>query len=197
MPPDFEKQGYWHARFEMEKSFEWLVPSHVFMAILDPYLQKQARSARLLHLGFGTSNLQTHLRSAGFENVTNVDYEPLAIEHGRQHEEDAFGDVRMRYLVADATQLDLPDRYDVVIDKCAADAISCSGDEAVLAIAAAIDKCLADGGIWISLSYSAVRYQLKDLACDVEVVDKIPTPKQRENDPEIYYYCYLLRPRWS
>ncbi|OTB18760.1 hypothetical protein K445DRAFT_19366 [Daldinia sp. EC12] len=202
MPADFEKQSYWHERFLSETSFEWLVSSESFMSIIEPYLSKYSLthedSPRILNLGSGTSDLQNSLRSRGYLNITNVDYEPLAIERGRQLEQTAFGDVRTKYVVADATQLtcDLSQdqKFDIVVDKSTVDAISCGGTTAFLRMASSVRQCLADGGIWISLSYSSSRFAIEQLPFGVEVIAKIPTPKFRENDPEIYYYCYLLRP---
>ncbi|KAK3392681.1 S-adenosyl-L-methionine-dependent methyltransferase [Podospora didyma] len=196
MPSDYEKQSYWHTRFASEKSFEWLIPSATFMDIIEPHLQQLPSSAAILHFGLGTSDLQNHLRKRGFTNITNADYEELAIEHGRQRELDAFGDVQMTYLVADATCLDMPERqFDLVVDKCAADAISCGGSDALLSAAQEIAKYLAPDGIWISLSYSASRFELPQLPFEVQVISRIPAPKLKPTDPDIYHYCYLLRPK--
>ena len=81
MPSDFEKQSYWHARFSHEESFEWLVPSATFTALIEPHLAAAgaAAAARILHLGIGTSDLHIELRRRGFEGVANIDYEPLAL----------------------------------------------------------------------------------------------------------------------
>src|SRR5688572_24615326 len=73
MPPDFEKREYWNRRFASETSFEWLVSPEIMMKTIEPYLEKLAPDAPILHLGFGTSDLQVHLRKAGFTDITNVD----------------------------------------------------------------------------------------------------------------------------
>ncbi|KAK5996994.1 Methyltransferase srdJ [Cladobotryum mycophilum] len=203
MPADFDKQSYWHNRFSTESSFEWLSSSEEFMFILQPYLSKlHPSSARILHLGSGTSDLQNHLRRLGFVNVTNVDYEPLAIERGRQMEEKSFGDVRMRYLVADATQLFNGDdgfqrheKFDLVVDKSTADAVSCGGEEPLLSMASCIKDCLAKGAAWISMSYSSYRFDVDHLPFHVQVIAQISTPKAKETDPDIHHSCYLLRPK--
>ncbi|KAK3689526.1 hypothetical protein B0T22DRAFT_441004 [Podospora appendiculata] len=187
MAADIDKQSYWHKRFSTEVSFEWLVPSAAFMPILNPYLAQLPSSGPILHLGIGTSDLHTHIRKRGFENLANIDYEQLAIDRGRQLEQDAFGDL----------DLGSTAQYDLVVDKSTADAIACSGDEAVAAMVQGIAKCLAEGGLWVSLSYSALRYEIPGLPFDVEVVSRIPLSKARETDPEIYYYCYLLRAKMS
>lgn len=198
MAADFEKQSYWHERFSTEKAFEWLLPSVEFMSLIKPVLDRlDPATARILHIGFGTSDLQNHFRSRGFRNVLNVDYEPLAIERGRELEEKAFGDVQMRYDVQDATQLDLSERFDLIIDKSTVDAICCGGVTALRRMIAGIRSCLADGGIWISLSFSEFRFNLGDLPFDVQVLAKVLTAKIHPNDPDIYHWCYLLRPRYD
>ncbi|KAK1762328.1 kinase domain-containing protein [Phialemonium atrogriseum] len=195
MPADFEKQEYWHTRFATETSFEWLVTSEVFMSILDPYLSRLSASSRILHIGFGTSGLQNLFRKRGFLDVTNVDFEPLAIQRGMQLEKATFGDVKMKYVVADATKLDMHEAFDVVIDKSTVDAIACGGDEALLRMARGVRKCLTEGGFWISLSFSSSRFDMEGLPLDVDVIAKVPTPKYHPNDPDVYHFCYLLRPK--
>ncbi|KAI1102518.1 hypothetical protein F4804DRAFT_312774 [Jackrogersella minutella] len=203
MPADFEKQSYWHERFKSETSFEWLASSGSFMAIIEPQLSELARikgnTPKILQLGSGTSDLQNYFRANDYPDVTNVDYEPLAIERGRQLEEAAFGDVRMKYIVADATQItsSLPQdkRFDLVVDKSTVDAVSCGGTTAFLRMALGVRRYLAEGGIWISLSYSSSRFDIEELPFDVEVIAKILTPKLKEHDPDVYHHCYLLRPK--
>ncbi|KAK2028777.1 hypothetical protein LX32DRAFT_639700 [Colletotrichum zoysiae] len=195
MPAEFDKQSYWGERFASETSFEWLTPSATLMSIADPYLANLDDSARILQLGFGTSDLQNHIRRRGFTNITNVDFEPLAIERGRVLEKQVFGDIEMRYLVADVTRLQLADKFDLVIDKSTVDAVSCGGVGAFLKMAQGVRRHLTDDGFWISLSYSFCRFDVENLPFDVEVIAKIPTPKLKPNDPDVYHWCYLLRPK--
>lgn len=200
MPVDFDKQEYWHQRFATETQFEWLVPSSTFMSILEPHLQNvldNSTNPRVLQIGFGTSDLQNHLRARGLVDVLNIDYEPLAIEHGRQLEKQTFGDVRMSYTVADATQLYLPGspKFDLVLDKSTVDAVSCGGEEPFLRMASGVRRSLAPGGFWISLSYSSSRFDVDGLPFEVTVLAKIPTAKARATDPDIYHWCYMLRPK--
>jgi len=134
--------------------------------------------------------------------VLNVDYEPLAAERGRELERRAFGDVRMRYAVADATQLASGTdgvrpgaRFDLVVDKSTVDAVSCAGHEAFARMARGVRQRLADGAAWISLSYSAQRFDDEDLPFDVEVIARVPAPKLSPTDPDIYHWCYLMTPK--
>lgn len=216
MPTDFDKQSYWDNRFTTETSFEWLIPSPIFMSLLEPYLLKlDLTSFKILHIGFGTSDLQIHLRRAlaltNPSNIVNIDFSPLAIEHGRALEKRAFGDVLMGYEVMDATKLGEDNntllnhddeegkggRFDLVIDKSTVDAISCGGDEGLIKMVEGVRTVLKRRGIWISLSYSERRFELDRVGglFDVEVLERIPTVKRRETDPDVYYWCYLLRPK--
>ncbi|OTA94649.1 hypothetical protein M434DRAFT_394574 [Hypoxylon sp. CO27-5] len=203
MPYDFEKRSYWHERFKTEASFEWLVSSEFFRGLIEPVLSRLPRegdSLRIFQLGSGTSDLHNYFRWNSYLDVTNVDYEPLAIERGREAEKNLFGDVLMKYVVADATQLDkdLPEnqKFDVVVDKGTADAVSCGGTDPLLKMASGVRERLAEGGFWVCLSYSSSRFDVEGLPpFDVEVIHQIPTVKLREFDPEMYNYCYLLRPK--
>lgn len=193
MPAGFDKQEYWHHRFTTETSFEWLVTSEVFMTILEPYLDKLRMSSKILQIGFGTSDLHNHLRARGFQHVLNIDYEPLAVQRGQALEREVFGDVQMRYAVADATQLDLADSFDLVVDKSTVDAVSCGGEQAFLRMVRGIRKCISPSGFWISLSYSSSRFDVENLPFTVETVARIPTPKLKSTDPDIFHHCYLMR----
>ncbi|KAI0490223.1 S-adenosyl-L-methionine-dependent methyltransferase [Xylaria cf. heliscus] len=195
MAANFEDKSYWHTRFTHEESFEWLVPSTTFLPFLKPHLTSP--SQRILHPGSGTSDLHTHLRSAGYLDIVNVDYEPLALSRGQALEARAFGDVRLRYLVADVTELpavELAGAFDLVVDKSTADAVSCGGSDAVRRMARGVQMALKPGGVWISLSYSAERFEGLELPFDVSVLGRIPTPKARVTDPDVWFWVYLLRP---
>ncbi|KAL2206750.1 hypothetical protein CC79DRAFT_906822 [Sarocladium strictum] len=193
---DYEKQSYWRDRFASETEFEWLITSPEFLSICRPKIAHLPSDASILQLGFGTSDLQNHLRADGFTNVTNVDYEPLAVQRGRENELKTFGDVRMKYEVVDATQLDMQGRkFDLVVDKSTVDAVSCGGSEPFQRMMEGVRECLSEGGMWISLSFSAWRFDHASVPFDVEVIAKVPTPKMRPNDPDVYYYAYCLRPK--
>jgi len=195
MPTNYEDRNYWHQRFASETSFEWLASSEQFLELFALYLRPLPKTAKILHLGSGTSDLHNHLRDCGFSNVTNVDYEPLALERGQELERKRFGDVKTTYIVNDATKMDLPDKYRVFIDKSTSDAIACGGHQAVSLLAEAIRRHIEDDGLWLSLSFSPSRYDGVKTLFDVELVSKLPTPKLNPYEPDIYYYAYVLRPK--
>lgn len=196
------------------------------MSILERYLlltlNPGTTRPKILHIGFGTSDLQTHLRARGFSETLNIDFSPLAIEHGRALEKRVFGDLVMGYEVVDATRLGeceaLLDGYgdeeeeekedeqkqmgkfDLVVDKSTVDAISCGGEEGLVKMAEGVQRVLkrrGNGGVWISLSYSERRFEVDRVGelFDVEVLERIPTAKRRQTDPDVFYWCYLLRPK--
>uniref|UniRef100_A0A8H7N6P6 Methyltransferase domain-containing protein n=1 Tax=Bionectria ochroleuca TaxID=29856 RepID=A0A8H7N6P6_BIOOC len=214
MATDYEKQSYWHDRFASETSFEWLVTSKQFISVIESHLARLPLASHILHLGSGTSDLHNHFRSRGLLNVTNLDFEPLAAERGRDLEQNAFGDVRMNYVVADATRLVdepimvgshggaageeeknvTPAKFELVVDKSTADAVACGGDSAILKLAKGIKECLSKDGVWISLSFSSDRFEVLELPFHVEVMAKVPTRKVKPTDPDIYHRCFILRP---
>ncbi|KAI1164120.1 hypothetical protein F5B18DRAFT_617068 [Nemania serpens] len=171
------------------------------MPLIAPYLS--GSSQKILNLGSGTSDLHTHFRACGYYSVTSVDYEPRALDRGREIEKNAFGDTQMYYAVADVTRLGDDfgrlNAFDLVVDKSTTDAVSCGGEAALRDMVLSVRNCLVADGVWISLSCSARRFELEDLPFEVQVIGKIPTPKARAMDPDIFYWCYLLRPRqgWS
>ncbi len=57
--------------------------------------------------------------------MTNIDFEPLAIQKSQAMEHLAFGDIRNQYRVANILDLDLDSKFDLVLDKSTADAIAC------------------------------------------------------------------------
>ena len=157
MPPAFETQSYWHTRFTTESHFEWLLPSTALLPILTSL--PSGLSTPILHLGFGTSSLQLHLRAAGFTDITNVDYEPLAVERGKEAEMKEFGDVKMGYQVVDVTEMEMGREYGLVVDKGAADAVACGGEEGVRKMVERVGESLGEGGVWVCVSYSGGRFE--------------------------------------
>lgn len=115
-----------------------MAPSAALIKIIEPYLRHLSPSARILHLGSGTSDLHNHLRARGFIDVLNVDYEPLAIDRGQQLEQQRFGSVKTGYLVANATRLELLQKYQLVIDKSTVDAVACGEDGVLISMGKAV-----------------------------------------------------------
>ncbi|KAK7745774.1 hypothetical protein SLS53_002491 [Cytospora paraplurivora] len=183
MAADFEKQEYWHKRFATETNFEWLSTSEEFMNILngDEDFASLDKASSVLQIGCGTSDLHNWLRKHGFVNVLNIDYEALAIDRGKELEKAEFRDVCMRYAVADATQLDLSEKFDFVLDKSTVDAISCGGEDALLRMCHGVKDHLAPGGFWISMSYSKWRFEVDGLPFNFEITTNVTTDKATQD----------------
>jgi len=109
-------------------------------------------SDRILHIGCGNSSLAFDLYSAGYQNITNIDFSETVIKHQRSADIDG----RMEWIVADLTDLKEfdQDRFDVVIDKCVSDAVACGPEENVKQMGVELGRVLRTGGVWWIMSYS-------------------------------------------
>lgn len=172
MPPDYELQSYWNARFQNELHFEWLGDgSDTILPHLRSYLQDPcvpSRPARLLHIGAGTSSLSERIREL-YRNVygpqvderaiVNVDFAENLV--AREREKEAMRAVGglgtgMRWVCADALKwreleaaLDLGEEgqgrtFDLVVDKSTSDAISCAEDVSYLSPSAGFHRVLEE-----------------------------------------------------
>jgi hypothetical protein len=145
---------YWDKRFQSEDQFEWLLD----YSTLEPYLvdainQRHGKASRsddslqLLHIGCGSSNLSTQLRSLvpSPQLIHNVDYSRVAVERGQQRERDEMitkgsqdNSIHSRWSTLDLLDVgqisdfslhrDGNRRYDIILDKSTSDAISCAPD---------------------------------------------------------------------
>ncbi|KAH9844693.1 hypothetical protein Tdes44962_MAKER07167 [Teratosphaeria destructans] len=143
----FSDQEYWEKRFRKDKcAFDWLLPAPALRDMVAQVLtQTQIPSPRILHIGCGTSELPSELRSLVEKpsQVHNVDYSQAAVEAGMQAELRGISnkglspaDECTRWCQLDLLSLpailDLKGSkeapYDLVVDKSTSDAISCGRD---------------------------------------------------------------------
>ncbi|KAJ3226593.1 hypothetical protein HDU81_007237 [Chytriomyces hyalinus] len=187
---DFSSQAFWDDRFIHEEEFEWLVSSNVLADHCVSILTENSDGATipsLLHIGSGTSLVSNALRSKLPDaKIINLDYAQLAIEKGKRMEISQFGDIRMGWIVAnlldwnslyhalsvesmDASQAS--GKFDLIVEKGTADAISCGVDVQVQvsdvinavvpptsALLLHLSRITRPGGKIVSLSYSRFRY---------------------------------------
>lgn len=188
----FHDVSYWRTRFTDERAFEWLISSDKFVTTIQPYL---LTGKFVLNLGSGTSDLHNYMRRAGCQ-VTNVDFEASALEHGMFLEKAVFGEVLTEYIVADVTALPtFPTSFDVIVDKSTSDAVSCAGDDALVRMIRSVKSVLADTGVWICCSYSEQRFSsISQSNFSIAVLEKIPRPKANQHEPELFTWIYLLKP---
>jgi EEF1A lysine methyltransferase 4 len=157
----FESEAYWNDRFAASnEAHEWLTSIHDTVRILDqvvPSPRDIHDSPTILHLGCGISDLSLHLRKYVKQpaQVHNVDFSQLAIDSGRQRENESVGGVDlaatvnampeskastdgrfMRWsrvdLLSASSVRSLANAdgrlYDCIVDKSTSDAISCGED---------------------------------------------------------------------
>ena len=156
MPPNYELQSYWNARFEKESHFEWLgdgsdtILPHLHAHLLDLRVLSPPRPARLLHIGAGTSSLSERIRELYCDEygpqvdqraIVNVDFADNLVSRGQEKEAtlatSGLG-TGMQWICADALKwgeleaafgLGGEERtFDLVVDKSTSDAISCADD---------------------------------------------------------------------
>ncbi|TBU34769.1 hypothetical protein BD311DRAFT_294473 [Dichomitus squalens] len=114
MPPDYELQSYWKARFENESDFEWLgdgsdtILPHLRAHLTDPRVSARSspsRPARLLHIGAGTSSLSERIRELYHDvygaqvderAIVNTDFAENLVAREREKAEAAFAVGRSR-----------------------------------------------------------------------------------------------------
>ncbi|MBO3739315.1 class I SAM-dependent methyltransferase [Actinoplanes flavus] len=95
------------------------------------------RGARILDAGCGTGRVGGHLAASGHD-VTGVDLDPELIAEARaQHP-------GPHWQVGDLSELDLPDRYDVIV--CAGNVMTFAGPSTRVEILRRFAAHLADGG---------------------------------------------------
>jgi hypothetical protein len=143
MPPSYGSQEYWNNRFAAEtEPFEWLEAPES----LDPFFRDALSSSKeanpeVLHVGCGTSLLSHHLRTMvpNPAQIHNLDYSAMAIQLGREREQNLRNDGRasgksMRWdavdLLGHTSLLSAckPGAYSVIIDKSTSDCIACADD---------------------------------------------------------------------
>jgi len=164
---DFSSAEYWSRRFATETSFEWLLPSsRIITFILENFRHKpESEIIKCLHLGCGTSTLGLELeealrRTIGDKvdiQVVDSDYVSESITLFTQRP------------ILNLNALDMSDlgkksegRWDLIIDKSTADAISCGpliGDiEPINVLCTNMAEVTEKGTRWISISYSPTRF---------------------------------------
>jgi EEF1A lysine methyltransferase 4 len=150
MPPSFGALEYWEQRFRQnDKAFDWLLPSAQVRDIAAEVIAEAPQCpTRILHIGCGTSDLSTELRSLVRHGgqVCNVDYSQAAVEAGEAQKVKRLDTIappslERLCLWRQADLLALPDierlLYDsdadgrlftVIIDKGTSDSIACANN---------------------------------------------------------------------
>jgi len=154
MRADFAALDWEQYHLQSSRREEWLLPYDGALArALSMSLAGFARSAPLLELGCGTSDLAMRLHNDGWNNVTAVDISAHAVETARRQWGSPSG---LRFIRADARRLDAfePHSFGSVLDKGTLDAICCGEgfDHEAKLVASAVERVLVPGGLWITAS---------------------------------------------
>ncbi|GAA0420869.1 hypothetical protein Aca07nite_11190 [Actinoplanes capillaceus] len=123
------------------------------------------RGARILDAGCGTGRVGGHLAASGHD-VTGVDLDPeLIAEAQAQHP-------GPRWQVGDLSELDLPDRYDVIV--CAGNVMTFAGPSTRVEILRRFRAHLADGGRAV-IGFGAGRgYEFDEFLADAATAGLTP-----------------------
>ena len=74
---EYLSPGYWDARYEREKEYEWFKSYAEFRHLISPYLRPKDR---ILILGCGNSSMSADLYREGFCCQTNIDISPVVVQ---------------------------------------------------------------------------------------------------------------------
>ncbi|GGN76657.1 hypothetical protein GCM10010112_49020 [Actinoplanes lobatus] len=123
------------------------------------------RGSRILDAGCGTGRVGGHLAASGHD-VTGVDLDPeLIAEAQAQHP-------GPRWQVGDLSELDLPDRYDVIV--CAGNVMTFAGPSTRVEILRRFSAHLADGGRAV-IGFGAGRgYEFDEFLADAATAGLTP-----------------------
>ncbi|KAH9193302.1 hypothetical protein AeNC1_004728 [Aphanomyces euteiches] len=171
---EYKKQAYWDSRFESEESYDWLARYNDVVALVEQYVNPQAR---ILVVGCGNSTFSIDLYEAGYTNITNLDFSSVVIErmqakYGESHP-------LMKWVVGDMLKLPeqfAPSSFDVVIDKAAMDALMVEGGDtwspAQHLLASAHEMCsgitsvLVPTGLFVQISFGQPHFRKRFLLGD-------------------------------
>jgi SAM-dependent methyltransferase len=148
------------------------------------------RGSRILDAGCGTGRVGGHLAAAG-HHVTGVDLDPELIAEARdQHPGSSWQ-------VGDLSEIDLPERFDVIV--CAGNVMAFAGPSTRAEILRRFGAHLADGGRAV-VGFGAGRgYDFDDFLADVAAADLTPdlllsTWDLRPFTPGADFLVAVLRP---
>lgn len=112
----YKDKEYWNGRFSKEDSYDWLSSFDGYKDLLLKYLPSDLL-IKILIVGCGNSDLSASLYDIGYTNITNIDYSEVVIEKMQRIYP------KMTWICMDMKDMQFPGQFDVIIDKCAMDAL--------------------------------------------------------------------------
>ncbi|KAL5633345.1 hypothetical protein ACGC1H_003741 [Rhizoctonia solani] len=115
----YEGKDYWDERYQSEEGrqpFDWFKSYKDIKEILEVYIPR--KNVRILMLGCGNSTLSEDMYQDGYQNIVNIDFSPVVIQHMRS----AYP--HMEWLEMDIRDLKFEaETFDILIDKGTMDAM--------------------------------------------------------------------------
>lgn len=194
----YQTRDYWDQRYRKETAdgqqpgFDWFKSYTDLQPLIHDLIPD--RQARILMLGCGNSTLSKEMYDDGYQQIVNVDYSQVLIDHMRQRHPE------MQWLQMDVRQMDaFPSQsFDVLLDKGTMDALLCErhadpwapSPEVRESVQREMDEAQRllrpNGGrfIYITFGQPHFRRPLLERTCwHMEV---------RQLGDMFHYYCYVL-----
>lgn len=148
----YGKKEYWEERYFSKKDpFDWYQKWSGLKDVISQYIRPHQK---ILNVGCGTSKIPEDLFTAGYTQITSIDYSPTVIED-MQEKYTEFP--TLLFEMKDVRTMDYPENsFDIVFDKGTLDSIAC-GDRSDIMVNRMLDsvyRVLVPGGIFFSVSYA-------------------------------------------
>lgn len=218
MAIDYSSRSYWEDRLnkERDEGFEWLVPTPTILPILASVLEgisgRHDAPLNVLHFGCGSSSLGIEIMRQHGKRVLvyDADYACTGTKPSTKPASLANPTfINMDVLSLESLCSSAPSTgWDILVDKSTADAISCGPSidindsqpqqvgrrrkrDPIHVLCYNLSQVTRVGGLWISVSYSATRYDfLSDGAVPFwRVVERVPlqlAPTTTASDHVVY-----------
>uniref|UniRef100_A0AC35F539 Methyltransferase type 11 domain-containing protein n=1 Tax=Panagrolaimus sp. PS1159 TaxID=55785 RepID=A0AC35F539_9BILA len=163
---DYTSVDYWDSRFKDEESYEWISNFEKFSDLIVKELKP---SDRILHVGCGNSQLSFQLYSAGFKDITNLDYSNVLIKKLLEKNPE------MKWICDDMRSLEKleTETFDVVIEKAAIESLlaneksvwtfSDTAKHDLRSTLESIYRVLKPGGFFFSVSFTPPYFRVNYL----------------------------------
>lgn len=183
---------YWNERYTKEEMYDWLGDYNVFKDLINKYVEK---SAKILMVGCGNSQLSQQMYQDGYQNIISTDISKVCIENQQK----AFP--HLTWQVADLMNLEnfQNETFDVVIEKATLDALLVSekspwqtseeGQETIETCLSEISRVLNDKkGKFLSLTFAQPHFR-KPLYAKPQFSWNVDYETFGSG---FHYYCYVM-----
>ncbi|CUA70651.1 hypothetical protein RSOLAG22IIIB_04245 [Rhizoctonia solani] len=188
----YEGKDYWDERYQSEEGrqpFDWFKSYKDIKEVLEVYIPR--RNVRILMLGCGNSTLSEDMYQDGYQNIVNIDFSPVVIQHMRSLYP------HMEWLEMDIRDLKFEaETFDILIDKGTMDAMLTGTSDVWNPSREIVENCEAEvreavrvlrpGGKFIYLTFGQPHFRRRYLTrtdCSLEV---------RELGESFHYYLYIM-----